>query len=119
MSSNYFNDLAVDLKVNGYAPLPISPREKYPGNHQGHPMKGWRTFDISDETFEGAPEFQGCGVGLRFEGGAIGLDIDVTDHDAAAGLKVLAKETFGRGVPLRKGRKPKLDMMLSEKHNKN
>lgn len=109
---NWMAELGDRLASNGYPVIPILPGAKCPGRYtQGT----WRNYpdwarhcDRVTKPFEISiwQRWPGCGIGIA-TGLLTGLDIDVTDPDAALEIQALAFAQLGQTPALRIGRNPK------------
>jgi hypothetical protein len=109
---NWMAELGDRLASNGYPVIPILPGAKCPGRYtQGV----WRNYpdwarhcDRVTKPFEISiwQRWPGCGIGIA-TGLLTGLDIDVTDPDAALEIQALAFAQLGQTPALRIGRNPK------------
>ena len=102
MNAHRFGDLAVELHLNGYSPIPVKP------NSKKCVVKGWEKRHVADpgEIEAWCRSKPGHGVGLVCAR-VVAVDIDIYDPDIAeeCGRMVVA---FSDGTPpVRFGQRPK------------
>lgn len=77
------------LLENGYAPIPVRPESKVPA------VTRWSQVDVSEsKVADWAIRYSSHSIGLR-TGALVGIDIDLTDPDAAYEVATAALSRFG------------------------
>lgn len=107
-----YEDLALKLHANGYAPIPLTPGTKRPS------VSKWTTTDFRDENVvkRHVANYSDHQIGLVL-GDLIAIDIDCLDESIAYKVQQLCIERLGES-PIRVGRAPKRMLFYRNKEGR-
>jgi hypothetical protein len=103
-----FAEVALQLHVSGYRPLPCVQETKVPAMRgwPGLNLMPWDAGDLTATITDYRPD-SAYACGMAVQSGLVAIDIDILDHTAAVLADELANKHLGRSPLVRIGQAPK------------